>query len=244
MDATRRIWVALDAEKPRALEVVEAVEGHPAVLGFKANSLVDEEVFRDDGQIKLFDRLLESGLPIWVDLKFHDVPRTIGRRMRPYVEAGVGFVTVMAKGGIPMMMDAVEAGGTGTFVIAVTELTSLSEEEVHLGSGHPAKASVINLAGNAVHAGVEYLVCSGQELQVLGKQRHLQNLSMFVPAVKPKWSLAAGADQSRVVTPEQVFKGGGSAAVMGSAIMGADDPFEAVDMTAKEIEAIEEDDED
>ena len=239
MDSTGRIWVALDTTKDKALEIAERVAGHPAVRGFKANRLVDQEVFRPDGDSRLFDVLASFGKPAWADLKLIDIPETVSGRIEPYVQAGgVGFITVMAKGEVDMMMAAVKAGGDRLSIIAVTELTSLSEEQVHLGSGNPAKASVINLARLAVLSGVKHLVCSGQELEVLAKRPELVSLVKFVPALSPAWSFGAGADQNRVTALATALKNGASAAVIGRVIINAKDPLEAIKMTAGEIEAI------
>ncbi len=136
------------------------------------------------------------------------------------------------------MMAAVKAHEAKARIIAVTELTSLSEEEVHLMSGQPAKASVINLARNAVLAGVRHLVCSGQELEVLAKRPELSCLDKFIPAISPVWSLGAGADQKRTATPEFALKNGATALIIGRAIVLAENPLEAVERTAAEIEAI------
>lgn len=250
MDSTGTIWAALDCDKEKAMDVADKVGLHPAIRGFKVNRLVDQEVFRPDGERRLFEALDFYGKDVWADLKLIDIPVTVANRIAPYFDdEKVNYITVMAKGGIKMMMDAVEAGKHGSIhaeirkigvsIIAVTELTSLSEEEVHLLSGQPARASVINLARMAVLSDVNNLVCSGKELAVLGSMPELAKLKKFVPAIKPAWSLSAGVDQKRVVTPEVAFKNGASALVIGRAIVDAEDPAEAVQRTADEIEAIE-----
>ena len=249
MDSTGRIWVALDCAKDKALSIADKIGNHSAVLGFKVNRLIDQESFRRDGEPRLFEELTKHGKAIWADIKAIDIPETVAGRIAPYAESGlVQFVTVMAKGEIEMMMAAVKAGlgpvvsdeiiEVKTSIIAVTELTSLSEEQVHLGSGQPAKASVIQLARNAVLAGVVYLVCSGQELEVLAKRPELRGLKKFVPAITPVWSAGPGYDQKRVVTPELALKKGADALVIGRAIINADDPLEAVEKTAAEIEVL------
>lgn len=249
MNANEKIWVALDTDKADAIRVAEAIADHPAVGGFKINRLIDQDVFRPDGEPKILDVLTGIQKPVWVDLKLHDVPRTVAGRVEPYFSSGqVRFLTVMAKGGIDMMMAAVEAGQNNgapyeshlsdLFIIAVTELTSLSEEEIHLGSGQPSKASVIQLARNTVLSGVCHLVCSGKEVPVIRSRHELKGLTLFVPGITPKWKAQDQPDQKRVSTPEEVFKAGGDMLVIGGAIVNAGDPLEAVDMTAEEIEKI------
>lgn len=243
MDSRNSIWVALDTNKEKALEIARKVARHPAVYGFKVNRLIDQEVFRKDGEPALFDILGDLSENNWADGKFIDVPRTVVGRLMPYIESGkVNYITIMAKGEIDMMMDAVAAAGDKVFIISVTELTSLMEEQVHLGSGHPAKASVINLARNAVLSGVQHLVCSSQEIEVIGKRRELSDLDLFVPGITPAWKSNAPSDQNRIGTPAFVFdkKRGPNKKklVIGSAIVEAEDPWEAVERTAAEIEAL------
>ncbi|MFH1402574.1 MAG: orotidine-5'-phosphate decarboxylase [Patescibacteria group bacterium] len=236
MNSDGKIWVALDTEKSRALEIAKQVAPHPAIFGFKVNRLIDQEVFRKDGELKLFEELAKLGLgkPIWADLKLHDIPRTVVGRLEPYVSSGlVQFVTVMAKGEIDMMAEAVEAVGNKLSIIAVTELTSLSEEQVQLGSGHPTTASVINLARNAVLAGVEHLVCSSQELEALAKRRELKILQKFVPGIVVAGRGDGSMDQNRVGTPTFALQKGGDKLVIGSTIVHADNPLEKVEKISR-----------
>lgn len=237
MEPEGKIWVALDTQKDEALEIARKLANSPAVGGFKVNRLIDQEVFRKDGEVRLFEELARYKKSIWADTKFIDIPRTIRGRIEPYVLSEcVHYITVMAKGGIQMMREAAEAAGATISVIAVTELTSLDEENIHLLSGQPAKASVIGLAGLAVLAGVGCLVCSGQELSVLKEQPELRSLQMFVPAIRPEWSQVDTPDQKRVMTPVEALRLGAEMVIIGSPIVRAEDPVEAVMKTADEIE--------
>ena len=247
MDPKGKIWVALDTDKKRALEIAKAVGNHPAVYGFKLNRVVDQEVFREDGEPKLFEELSKYDRFVWVDFKFYDIPRTVVGRIEPYIASGmVNYLTVMAKGEVDMMMGATELVNSlhaNAHIIAVTELTSFLEEQVHLGSGHPAKASVINLARNSVLAGVKHLVCSSQELVVLSKRRELAVLDKFIPGITPAYKLGKDEfDQKRTGTPEFALSNGADKLVIGSAIVNADNPLEAVEKTALEIQDIPEKD--
>lgn len=240
MDSKGKIWAALDTDKAKALQIAKAIASHPAIFGFKVNRLIDQEVFRKDGEPALFEELAQHGLPIWVDLKLFDIPRTVVERLMPYIQSGyVQFITVMAKGEVDMMADGVAAMGDNGNIIAVTELTSFSEEQVHLGSGHPSKASVINLARISVLAGVRHMVCSSQELGVLKSRRELAILSKFVPGITPDWKKGENQpDQKRVGSPAFALSGGADKIVIGGAIVNDDDPLGAVERTAQEIEAI------
>jgi len=239
MDASGKIWVALDCDKTMALKIAEALGDHPALAGFKVNRLVDREVFRQDGEPKLFEGLATHGKKLWADLKMHDISRTVAARIKPYQESGlVQYMTVMADGGIEMMIAAREAGGDILKGIAVTKLTSLSEEAIHLGSGHPAKAAVIQLAQWAVLAKIEYLVCSGNELEVIQALPWLSHLKCLIPAVRPVWlQNRANDDQKRVITPVEALQNGATAIIMGSPVVKEPNPLEALEKTVAEIEA-------
>lgn len=240
MDSTGKICVALDTDKTTALKIAEDIgqsEFRKAVSCLKVNRLVDQEAVGADGP-PLFKTLAQYNASLWVDLKFFDVPRTVVARAQPYIESGVvDYLTVMAKGCIEMMMDAVEACGQYTKIIAVTELTSLTEEDVHLGSGHPSKASVIYLAQQAVLAGVKHLVCSGQELEVLTERRELiGKLDYMIPAVRPEWSQVDTPDQKRVITPVEALQKGAKIVIIGSPIVKDENPIAALQATVEEIE--------
>lgn len=238
MDADRRLWVALDTDWERTLHLVREIgEANLSVVrGFKLNRTLDQQHFRPKDERRMLEEILDVGVSAWADLKLHDVSRTVAARIEPYVESSlVRFITVMAKGEVDMMLDAVEAAGEKVSVIAVTELTSLTEELVHLGSGHPAKASVINLARLAVLAGVEYLVCSGQELSAIRQRRELRSLKPFVPGVNPSFA-SAGSDQSRTMSIVDALRGGADAVVVGSTIANAENPVDVITRIAAEIE--------
>jgi len=240
MEAKGKLWVVLDTKKEKSLEIVRKIGGVsklPVVRGVKLNRSIDQEMFRKDGETRLLNEINGLSLDAWVDLKLMDVPRTVAGRIEPYAESGlVKYITVMAKGEVDMMMDAVAAAGSQINIIAVTELTSLTEEMVHLGSGQPSKASVLYLARLAKLAGVEYLVCSGQELPAIKKRRELAILKSFVPGVNPSFA-SAGSDQSRTMTIVDALRQGADAVVVGGAIVNAPGPVEVIKRIADEIEA-------
>lgn len=240
MDSTGKIWVALDCEKLRALAIAKAVGDHPAVLGFKLNRLIDAENFRRVGEPWLFKALTEYGKALWADMKLHDIPETVRGRTEAYAQSGYfKYLTVMAKGGKNMMSAAIEAAGDKLNIIAVTELTSLSPEEVLDLSGREVQDSVCHLADLAFNSGVSYLVCSGKELAVFDASSDSAMLNKFIPAISPVWTLGDQVDQKRTSTPEFALRNGACALVIGRAIVKAEDPLAAVKKTAAEIEAIQ-----
>lgn len=244
MDTEGKIWIALDTDKAKALRIAEELGSSPAVYGFKVNRLMDAEIYRPKGEPRLLEELAQYKKKLWADMKIIDIPETVKGRVEAHAKSNlVGFLTVMARGGIPMMIAAIEAGKSEistTEIIAVTELTSLDEEEIHLASGHPAKASVIFLAQQAVLAKITYLVCSGLEMTVIRKRPELQSLELFVPAVRPIWyqeKTADQKDQKRTTTPIEVLKLGPSKIIIGRPIVNDADPKTALERTIAEIEA-------
>lgn len=239
MDPRNKVLVALDlTTNEDNFRVAEKIAAHETVAGFKVNSAGDEVMYRSDGQPHFLRQLAGLGKELWLDFKLHDVPPTVARRVTEHVKGGlVNAITIMAKGEVDMMVAAVLAAGDNVLIIAVTELTSNSEEQVHLGSGHPAKASVINLARNAVLSGVKYLVCSTQEVPVIVKRKELQTLTLRVPGLSVGG--VTGEGQSRIGTMTDLLKVCPSAqGVIGSGIIKAADPLEAVKQVTAEIEAI------
>ncbi|GGD95790.1 orotidine 5'-phosphate decarboxylase [Tsuneonella deserti] len=170
------------------------------------------------------------GLPIFLDLKFHDIPNTVAGAMQAIHVLEPAIVTVHASGGRAMMEDAKAAAGNGTKVVAVTMLTSLDERDLArtgvMGNAHD---QVLRLAELAHIAGLDGVVCSGHEV----KSVHGQWKDGFF--VVPGLRLAGHGvgDQKRVVTPRQARDDGASVLVVGRPISRADDPVEA----ARNIEA-------
>jgi orotidine-5'-phosphate decarboxylase len=122
---------------------------------------------------------------------------------------------VHASAGIEAMMAAVQNKGISQ-VLAVTILTSLEENNAHLIFGAPSKAKVLQLARDAKIAGVDGIICSPQELELLGKQKELAGLLKVTPGVRPEW--AAAGDQKRIMTPGDAIVAGATALVIGRPI--------------------------
>lgn len=170
------------------------------------------------------------GLPIFLDLKFHDIPNTVASAMMAIHVYEPKIVTIHASGGLAMMEDAKAAAAEGCKVVAVTTLTSMDQSDLAAtGVGGSAEDQVMRLADLAHQAGLDGIVCSGQEV---GKVRRQWKEGYFVvPGLRPKGSGAG--DQKRVVTPRKARDDGASVLVIGRPISRADDPVSA----ARAIEA-------
>ncbi|MEO6152726.1 MAG: orotidine-5'-phosphate decarboxylase [Croceibacterium sp.] len=170
------------------------------------------------------------GLPIFLDLKLHDIPNTVAGAMQSIHVLEPAIVTVHATGGRAMMEDAKAAAGMNTKVVAVTLLTSLDGRDLErTGVTGNAHDQVMRLAELAESAGLDGIVCSGHEVGAVRKQ--WRDGYFVVPGLRLNG--AGHGDQKRVVTPRQARDDGASVLVVGRPISRADDPLSA----AKAIEA-------
>lgn len=174
--------------------------------------------------------IAQVGLPIFLDLKLHDIPNTVAGAMQAIHVLEPAIVTVHASGGRAMMEDAKAAAAEGTRVVAVTMLTSLDERDLmRTGVAGSAHDQVMRLAELAEASGLDGIVCSGQEVGAVHRQ--WKKGFFVVPGLRPAGS--ATGDQKRVVTPRQARDDGASVLVIGRPISRADDPVQA----ARDIEA-------
>ena len=174
--------------------------------------------------------LARLGLPIFLDLKLHDIPNTVAKAMQALRPLEPAIVTVHAAGGRAMMEEAKAAAPAATKVVGVTVLTSLDDDDLAatgvVGTSH---AQVERLALLARQAGLDGIVCSGREIAAV----HAAWPEGFfvVPGLRP--ADADAGDQKRIITPRQALDDGASILVIGRPITAAKDP----DLAAREIEA-------
>jgi len=218
------IYLAVDVPRlDSALALAQKVKGH--VGGLKLGL----EFFCAHGHHGVHE-LAKVGLPIFLDLKLHDIPNTVAAAMQAIHVLEPAIVTVHASGGRAMMEDAKAAAGEHTRVVAVTMLTSLDEGDLaRTGVAGSAHDQVLRLAGLAQEAGLDGIVCSGEEVAAVHKQ--WKNGYLVVPGLRPAG--AALGDQKRAVTPRQARDAGASVLVIGRPISRAEDPVAA----ARAIEA-------
>lgn len=171
---------------------------------------------------------VEMGLPVFLDLKYHDIPNTVAGACRAAAGLGVSILNVHAQGGAAMMRAAVEAAKTvspSTRVIAVTMLTSLGDEDLpSLGLTPPVGDQVLRLASLAQQCGLDGVVCSAHEIARLRKELG-PNFWLVVPGIRPAG--AALGDQRRVMGPADARDAGANVLVIGRPITGAPDPAQA-----------------
>jgi orotidine-5'-phosphate decarboxylase len=170
------------------------------------------------------------GLPIFLDLKLHDIPNTVAAAMQAIHVLEPAIVTVHAAGGRAMMEDAKAAAGEHCKVVAVTVLTSLDESDLKRGGViGTAHEQALRLAELAQSAGLDGIVCSGQEVAAIHTQ--WKDGFLVVPGLRP--SNGQVGDQKRTVTPREARDAGASVLVIGRPISRAENPLDA----ARAIEA-------
>jgi orotidine-5'-phosphate decarboxylase len=174
--------------------------------------------------------MAELDLPIFLDLKLHDIPNTVGKAIQALRPLEPAILTVHAAGGRAMMEDAKAAAPAGTKVIAVSVLTSLDTHDLAAtGVAGDPHAQVERLTALAREAGLDGVVCSGNE--VASAKRLWPDGFFVVPGIRP--ATGAAGDQKRVMTPRAALDAGASILVIGRPITQADNPDEA----ARAIEA-------
>ncbi|MDB5693031.1 MAG: orotidine-5-phosphate decarboxylase [Alphaproteobacteria bacterium] len=218
------LFVAIDTpDAERAKAIATRVRNH--VGGIKLGL----EFFCANGRHGVRE-MAELGLPIFLDLKFHDIPNTVGKAIQALRPLEPAILTVHAAGGRAMMEDAKAAAPLGTKVVAVTVLTSLDEDDLEaIGIAGDAQAQVARLTLLAREAGLDGLVCSGNE--VAAAKKLWPDGFFVVPGVRLPDGHAG--DQKRVMTPRKALDAGASILVVGRPITQAPDP----DIAARAIEA-------
>ena len=199
---------------------------------------VGKELFTTAGP-QLVKQLIALGFDIFLDLKFHDIPHTTAQAVKAAAQLGVWMVNVHAGGGMRMLQAArevLEPLSNRPLLIGVTVLTSQIEEDLKaVGVQQPLEEQVINLATLAQQAGLDGVVCSAQEADVL-KRACGQNFLLVTPGIRPPGS--ASDDQRRIVTPAEARRAGSDYLVVGRPVTRAADPLEACEEIVRSIEGI------
>ena len=225
---TNPVYLALDLPQlGPALELLRKVRAH--VGGVKLGM----EFFYAHGHHGVHE-VAKLGLPIFLDLKLHDIPNTAAAAMQAIHVLEPAIVTVHAGGGRAMMEDAKAAAGSHCKVVGVTVLTSLDDHDLaRTGVPGGAHDQVLRLAVLAHEAGLDGVVCSGHEVAAV--RAAWKDGYLVVPGVRPAEGApkGLGGDQKRTVTPRAARDAGASVLVIGRPISRAEDPAAA----ARAIEA-------
>jgi orotidine-5'-phosphate decarboxylase len=180
--------------------------------------------------------LVNQGLEIFLDLKFHDIPNTVGAAVKQAAQLGVAFTNIHCGGGKAMMAAAREAcvavnlakkggGQPTTRLLGVTVLTSLDDKALEeVGFPRSASAQVKRLTDLAQEVGLDGVVCSAQELPLVYSS--FPGAYTMVPGIRP--SQSSPGDQIRVATPQEARNAGASGLVIGRPITAASDRKQAL----------------
>jgi orotidine-5'-phosphate decarboxylase len=220
---TNPICVALDTpDLTRAITLARALKSH---AGYMKLGL---EFFYAHGAAG-YERVASEGLPIFLDLKLHDIPNTVEQGLASLMKLATppAIINVHAQGGLAMMQAARKSVPATTKLIAVTILTSLSQEDC-ISTGHDPDFSTADLAltlADLTHkAGLDGVVCSPHDLELIRATTPREFLTV-VPGIRPQGTDAQ--DQKRIATPKAAMAAGADILVIGRAITGADDPVRA-----------------
>jgi orotidine-5'-phosphate decarboxylase len=229
MNNRDRLIFALDVpQADRARELVEQLGD--AVSFYK----IGLELMMAGGYFELIDWLLERDKKVFTDLKFFDVPATVGRAVARLASRGVTFATV--HGNQSIMEAAAQAKGDTLKILAVTVLTSLDRGDLDdMGFDCDVGELVLSRARRALEAGCDGVIASGLELPAM-RSAIDRRLLVVTPGIRPVENRPSD-DQKRVVTVEQAFTDGADHIVVGRPIRDAADPRAAAEAIQASIEA-------
>ena len=230
-----RILVALDTTS-----TADAVALSKTLAGLVGGVKVGLEFFSANGPDGV-RAVVDTGQPVFLDLKFHDIPNTVAGAMRAVVPLRPAIVNVHASGGYAMMTAAKEAAQEAAdaanvpvpTIIAVTVLTSLDDADLAaVGQRNPAENQAVRLAQLAQSAKLDGVVCSPKEILAI-RRACKDDFKLIVPGIRPLWS--ATGDQKRFSSPKAALEDGANFLVIGRPITAADDPAAAAQRIAEEI---------
>jgi orotidine-5'-phosphate decarboxylase len=232
-----RIFVAIDTpDALRAKQLARRLAGH--VGGLK----IGLELFTAAGPA-IVREIREVGLPVFLDLKLHDIPTTVAGAAGAAARLGIAYLTIHALGGAEMIRRAAgavreaaaAAGVDPPALLGVTVLTSHADSDLDaIGLSGSAAGGVERLATLARDAGANGLVCASPEIAVV--RRLFPGGTLVVPGIRPLASGApVGEDQARVATPARALALGADRIVIGRPITQAADPVLMVESIAEEI---------
>ena len=219
MDPRQRLIVALDVSTAAAARTIVTAVGDSA-HAYK----VGTQLYTAEGPAMVRE-LVGSGRRVFLDLKYHDIPNTVGAAVREAAQLGVDMLTVHASGGGKMLRAAVEAAQAtkpDLLVLAVTVLTSMDDVELGMiGVRGGTLEQVLRLAALALSNGCQGVVASALEAAAL-REEFGHDFAIVTPGVRPAGS--GPHDQARVVTPAEAIAAGASHIVVGRPITEASDP--------------------
>ena len=183
----------------------------------------------------------QTAARVFLDLKLHDIPATVGRAMMRIADLGVAFATVHVGETRRMLAAAVEGSGGKVGVLGVTVLTSVSAADLTSAGYRQALTDnmpqlVLQRAQQAHETGCAGVICSGLEAAQI-KEKFGNDFLAVTPGIRPGWTVTAKEDQQRISTPARAITAGADYLVIGRPIRDAQDPRQAAARIAGEIES-------
>ena len=173
---------------------------------------------------KVIEYAAQKGFEIFLDLKLHDIPNTVKKSIEGLSSLPISMLTIHTSGGKDMMMAAMEAvSGTQIKVFGVTALTSLNNDDTNQIFQRTTAGQVDAMLNLAQEAGIDGVVCSPQELELVNKR---ENLLSITPGIRLQDS---NDDQKRVMTPNEAINLGADFLVIGRPITEVENIGEALD---------------
>ncbi|CAA7619506.1 Orotidine 5'-phosphate decarboxylase [Magnetospirillum sp. LM-5] len=229
------VYVAVDTTN-----INQAVALATSLKGLVGGVKLGLEFFSVNGPAGI-EAVAGLGMPVFLDLKLHDIPNTVAGAMKGVARLAPRLTTIHASGGLAMMKAAVDmareeaarVGRPAAKVLAVTILTSIDQAAMAaIGYGGSVLDQVKRLADLAEQAGIDGLVCSPHEVAALRAQVRKETV-LVVPGIRPTW--AEAGDQKRIMTPSEARAQGADILVIGRPITGAADPAAAARRIAEEL---------
>jgi orotidine-5'-phosphate decarboxylase len=237
-DQRRRLVLALDVESVN--DAIDLVNRFRGLVGmFKVGS----QLFTAAGP-QIVERIVEAGAPVFLDLKFHDIPQTVAGAAAAATRLGVKIFNVHATGGSEMMKRAAEsaqsaandAGIKPPIILGVTVLTSSDARTLQeCGVDSSVEEQVKRLAGLCSVSGMDGVVASPREIQLIRSTVQDPRFVILTPGVRPAGSSIN--DQKRVMTPAEAIHAGADFIVVGRAILAAPYPEAVAGAILAEMEA-------
>ena len=225
--ARDRLIVALDV--PTQTEALELVrELSPEVGFFK----IGPQLYIAGGP-EIVRGVLATGAKVFLDLKLHDIPNTVGKAVESAHRLGVQMLTIHLSGGEEMIRAAIAGRKHNMSILGVTVLTSASEQTLReTGVSDKIENHVLRLAKLGVTAGIDGVVASPREIKML-RAEFADKIKIVVPGIRPSWSEAG--DQKRVMTPREAFEHGADYLVIGRPVIAHPSPCAAVAKILSEL---------
>ncbi|HFI0621981.1 TPA: orotidine-5'-phosphate decarboxylase [Streptococcus suis] len=215
----KRPIIALDfASKVEVQSFLEQFPAHE-----KLYVKVGMELYYAEGP-SIISYLKDCGHSIFLDLKLHDIPNTVESAMRVLAKLGVDMTNVHAAGGVEMMQAARRGLGADAVLIAVTQLTSTSEEQMRSDQNIQTSLqdAVVHYAQKAALAGLDGVVCSAHEVALI-KGATRSDFDCLTPGIRPAGDDVG--DQKRVMTPAEAARIGSNYIVVGRPITRSENPY-------------------